>query len=90
MNLNRYLGHLAFNNVFEQLFKKDETSKDAQNFWLLAESACNILQFLKTHYTCHFIKTLSQVPDHLNSIYFALVKQRQLQNSACRDSYVVP
>lgn len=78
MNLNRHLGHLAFNNVFELLFKKDETSKDAQNFWLLPESARNILRFLKTHYNCHFIKSLSQVADHLNSIYFALVKQRQL------------
>lgn len=68
MNLNRYLGHLAFINIFELLYKKDETSKDAQNFWLLFRSVCNILQFLKMHYTCHFIKSLSQVPDHLNSI----------------------
>lgn len=63
MNLNRYLGHLALNNVFDLFYKGHKTyvrMLDAENVWSVPRSAWNILNFLIICSTFDFIKSEHQ------------------------------
>lgn len=90
MNLNRHIGHFAFNNIFELLYKKDETYVRMHRIFGVhlnqPETYCN---FWKYNVLSISLSESIRAPEHLNRLCFALVKWRQLWNSACGDSYVV-